>query len=1477
MRKNLKRERTKDSKVILNRVGKVMKKSIAAAMSASFITVSIMTPVMSVPHVIYASERSGTDKYTDDSVKVYAQSDSVIVTSQSELESALNSGSTNIVISGSVTIAENSDETPFMIPGGVTITGQDDNSGLVFRGAMQLAGDNVTFSGMQLHFISTDALQSAIHREIFLAGHSLILDSVDTYVQGGSGSGLGGFGGTEEELLPTVYAGAYKGSSIGSKASLTINNAIDKTMLKGVYMSHDGDEGKMAYTGDAELLIDAKTTVRKGIHSENNSQADIKIQGTSQSISAGCKVSSFYGNDKTTLTLDKCLCNADFKNIENIILDNEAGLSIISGNLKNITIKNKSFLDITTYGSSNFIEIEGNFTGSASEQTDAYLVTDNTRQLIINGNVTGKTAIAIDNKLFPKDYMSGFTYVTAAGKSSAGSFISLKTGWILKYDIQDNNEASWTAQTGSDEQTKELARINIESAPDSVYLNNIFENDDYTIPDTDAAFYIKCYDANDNIISGEDIEWLTDNVVIIKTEYWEGTDKYNDNTDWGNSIWLRTDLEQYPDKYFIEANESAKAGTYTFLFLPEKYNITEMNDSGELSTVKDVKKLKDDILAEWKIEFTDKEIVQEKMETPSVSVDYYNEMLTGFDTNGTYTVNDRTVTVSQDGTLKLSESYYGTDITIVRKADNSKYTDSDSQIITIPSRREAPQIKGTDADSKGNNNGTITQITSDMEYRCITDGNWTDCTGNTVTGLAPGEYQVRLKADDNNFAGNIASVIIGRQQVKTYHVIIGNGTGSGDYEEGNQVTIQAKQAADGMAFDKWVSDVTLDYIDGTDEFSEKAVFKMPESDVELSAEYKDVTAPSGQITISTKEWTSFCNKVTFGLFFKDTQKVTISAEDKGLGIDRILYYISSEAKSIEDIAALKDNEWTEYTDVFSITPDRKSVVYVKLTDKGGNKKYLSSDGLVFDASSPVISGIKNNESYKDSVDFTVTDDNLEYVEIDGVIAGYENGSYNIANKAGSHVVKAVDKAGNITQITINMLDKEPTTKPTEPTTKPTEPTTKPTEPTTKPTESTTKPTESTTRATESTESTTKATEPTTKPTESTTKATESTTKATEPTESTTKATESTTKVTEATTKPTKPTTKPTEATTKPTEATTKATESTTKATESTTKPTESTTKVTEATTKPTESTTKATESTTKVTEATTKPTKPTTKPTEPTTKPTEPATEAKGQLVLSSDGSWYYMKNGKIDYDYGGLAQNEYGWWKISNGTVDFGYTGLAQNEYGWWKVSNGTVDFSANGLLYDNMSEKWWYFNNGAIDYNYNGLALNEYGWWKISNGTVDFEYTGLALNEYGWWKVSNGTVDFGYTGLAWNEYGWWKIINGTVDFSANGLLYDNMSEKWWYFNNGAVDYKYDGLALNEYGWWKISDGTVDFGYTGLALNEYGWWMVNKGIPDITYNGIAANQYGLWKVSNGTVEFNYTGTYTFGNGTYTIVNGLVQ
>ena len=133
--------------------------------------------------------------------------------------------------------------------------------------------------------------------------------------------------------------------------------------------------------------------------------------------------------------------------------------------------------------------------------------------------------------------------------------------------------------------------------------------------------------------------------------------------------------------------------------------------------------------------------------------------------------------------------------------------------------------------------------------------------------------------------------------------------------------------------------------------------------------------------------------------------------------------------------------------------------------------------------------------------------------------------------------------------------------------------------------------------------------------------------------------------------------------------------------------------------------------------------------------------ENKNGLQQSADGNWYYYTNNNIDYNYNGLAANEYGWWYMTNGALDLNYTGMALNEYGWW------------------------YMTNGALDLNYTGMAVNEYGWWYMTNGALDLNYTGLAVNEYGWWYMTNGTVDFTYNGLAENEYGVWNVVNGHVE----------------------------------------------------------------------------------------------------------------
>ena len=121
------------------------------------------------------------------------------------------------------------------------------------------------FQDIKVTFESSDALGSVPHREIFLAGHSLTFDNVKTYLEGGADLG-GGFGGTEEELLPTVYAGGYTNTQIGNNASLTVRNSNSETMFQAVYMGHEAErDNKVPYLGTATVNLDTRVIVREKV------------------------------------------------------------------------------------------------------------------------------------------------------------------------------------------------------------------------------------------------------------------------------------------------------------------------------------------------------------------------------------------------------------------------------------------------------------------------------------------------------------------------------------------------------------------------------------------------------------------------------------------------------------------------------------------------------------------------------------------------------------------------------------------------------------------------------------------------------------------------------------------------------------------------------------------------------------------------------------------------------------------------------------------------------------------------------------------------------------------------------------------------------------------------------------------------------------------------------------------------------------
>ena len=206
---------------------------------------------------------------------------------------------------------------------------------------------------------------------------------------------------------------------------------------------------------------------------------------------------------------------------------------------------------------------------------------------------------------------------------------------------------------------------------------------------------------------------------------------------------------------------------------------------------------------------------------------------------------------------------------------------------------------------------------------------------------------------------------------------------------------------------------------GTATYTEKA--KCTVCGGEYGELLKDAGAPTGEISIGTNKWNSFWNTITFGLFFKKAEQVTITAQDNESGVASVSYYISDSGLTEDEVKAL--DSWTAgNTDktTFNISPDQSCVVYARITDNQGNVKYISSDGMVFDGTSPSITGVMDGETYCTSQTVTVTDDNLESVTVNGKEQALSDGKFTLGAASGAQTIEAADKAGNITTVTVTV-------------------------------------------------------------------------------------------------------------------------------------------------------------------------------------------------------------------------------------------------------------------------------------------------------------------------------------------------------------------------------------------------------------------------------------------------------------------------
>ena len=222
---------------------------------------------------------------------------------------------------------------------------------------------------------------------------------------------------------------------------------------------------------------------------------------------------------------------------------------------------------------------------------------------------------------------------------------------------------------------------------------------------------------------------------------------------------------------------------------------------------------------------------------------------------------------------------------------------------------------------------------------------------------------------------------------------------------GTAITAPANPTREGYTFIGWDMEIPT---------------TMPAENITLKAKWKDIEKPTGEIVIGTNKWREFLNTLTFGLFFKDTQTVTINAADNSGETVTVEYLLSDNELTKTELDGMT---FTAYTAPFDIDLDNEYIIYVRLTDKAGNTDYICSDGIVIDGTSPVITGIEDGKIYCEAQTVTVDEKYVNTITVNGTeVTLDESGSFTLAPADVEQKIIVTDKASNTAEMTVTVND-----------------------------------------------------------------------------------------------------------------------------------------------------------------------------------------------------------------------------------------------------------------------------------------------------------------------------------------------------------------------------------------------------------------------------------------------------------------------
>ncbi len=722
--------------------------------------------------------------------------------------------------------------------------------------------------------------------------------------------------------------------------------------------------------------------------------------------------------------------------------------------------QSKNLLSVFTLKDNNYLNSNAN---TESEQTF---------QVILPDEQIGYT-LSVDNSEVKYGGSCTLTFALKEGYVKTGGFRIFSNGKVIypnkddanKYTIENIQNNITITVTGVNDNTSPDVRITIgdntwNSFKGVISYGKYFFNkkQNATITATDRSGINKCYYAIDDTgknfnrptITNSDLEkelkWkeLEGNFISL-SEYTHCIIFVKAIDKCGNTTYIVTDgLTCDSIAPQVSGVESNKTYTKSKSFTVVEDNLATVKVDGQTVEPTNGKYTLVPKDGTYTIEVKDK--AGNKVTLNNITVNWDEVEIPTVESK-VYTGQTLTANISENNLYTVTENKGGNDVgkykvqLELKDPTNYKWRNGDStatatiEFEIVKAQRKAPtSVTATGTTYKGGTDGKLNNVDSSMEYKKDGENEWHSITGDTVEGLSTGKYYVRYKDSKNYYASSEKEVYIANgQEIKVnvpasqvgYTLSVSNTVV--DYNESSTLTFKLNKGySKTKDFAVKVNGETVQ-LDNNNQYTIKNIQKDTNITVEGVA---DITAPDTEIKVSNKTWKSILNKITFGLFFKETQKAEITATDEGSGVNKYYYYVdkSGSEKSLTE-KQLQAVDWKEGESV-TFSEDSNYVIYAKVTDKAGNIKYVSTDGIVIDTIAPQVSGVESNQTYTKTQTFTVTDNNLDTVKVDGKTVESTNGSYTLVPKKGTYTIEVTDKTGNKTTLNKITVNWEKVKKPT---------------------------------------------------------------------------------------------------------------------------------------------------------------------------------------------------------------------------------------------------------------------------------------------------------------------------------------------------------------------------------------------------------------------------------------------------------------